>query len=203
MQLFNNMIAFDFTQRPSISEIRQSNWMKEINWELLPFLKQEFMFREENIKINEFKSSIINEKEHLNKTNEPNKSKINISINNISKSFKNVDIVENKIKEEEQKNNINKSERNIKIKSTKRNLSKHVNNIHRFLKKEGFKKFETKLKRNELAVTNGEIDILFKLEKYESKYIILSYYQKNGTFRSFEKFKNLLVNIKQIIEKSE
>ena len=203
MQLFNSMIAFDFTQRPSISEIRQSNWMKEINWELLPFLKQEFMFREENIKINEFKSSIINEKEHLNKTNEPNKSKINISINNISKSFKNIDIVENKIKEEEQKNNINKSEGNIKIKSTKRNLSKHVNNIHRFLKKEGFKKFETKLKRNELAVTNGEIDILFKLEKYESKYIILSYYQKNGTFRSFEKFKNLLVNIKQIIEKSE
>ena len=197
MQLFNSMIAFDFTQRPSISEIRQSNWMKEINWELLPFLKQEFMFREENIKINEFKSSIINEKEHLNKTNEPNKSKINISINNISKSFK------NKIKEEEQKNNINKSEGNIKIKSTKRNLSKHVINIHRFLKKEGFKKFETKLKRNELAVTNGEIDLLFKLEKYESKYIILSYYQKKGTFRSFEKFKNLLVNIKQIIEKSE
>ena len=53
MQLFNNMIAFDFTQRPSISEIRQSNWMKEINWELLPFLKQEFIFREANIKINE------------------------------------------------------------------------------------------------------------------------------------------------------
>ena len=197
MQLFNSMIAFDFTQRPSISEIRQSNWMKEINWELLPFLKQEFIFREENIKINEFKSSIINEKEHLNKTNEPNKSKINISINNISKSFK------NKIKEDDQKNDINKSEGNIKIKSTKRNLSKHVNNIHRFLKKEGFKKFETKLKRNELAVTNGEIDLLFKLEKYESKYIILSYYQKKGTFRSFEKFKNLLVNIRQIIEKSD
>ena len=34
MELFDNMIAFDYTQRPSISEIRQSNWMKEINWEL-------------------------------------------------------------------------------------------------------------------------------------------------------------------------
>ena len=30
MDLFDNMIAFDYTQRPSISEIRQSSWMKEI-----------------------------------------------------------------------------------------------------------------------------------------------------------------------------
>ena len=31
MGLFDNMIAFDYIQRPSNSEIRQSAWMKEIN----------------------------------------------------------------------------------------------------------------------------------------------------------------------------
>jgi serine/threonine protein kinase len=47
MELFNNLIAFDPTQRPSISEIKNSKWLKEINWELLPLLKQKFMKREE------------------------------------------------------------------------------------------------------------------------------------------------------------
>ena len=49
MELFNNMAAFDFTQRPSISEIKQSAWMKEINYELKPFLKDEFILREKLI----------------------------------------------------------------------------------------------------------------------------------------------------------
>lgn len=46
MELFNNMVAFDFTQRPTISEIRQCRWMKNINWELLPKLKQNLKVRE-------------------------------------------------------------------------------------------------------------------------------------------------------------
>ena len=50
MELFDNLIAFDPTQRPSISEIKNSKWMKEINWELFPLLKQEFMKREEVFK---------------------------------------------------------------------------------------------------------------------------------------------------------
>ena len=32
MKLFDNMIAFDYTQRTSINEIRQSKWIKETNW---------------------------------------------------------------------------------------------------------------------------------------------------------------------------
>ena len=35
MELFDNLIAFDPAQRPSISEIRKSKWMQEINWNLL------------------------------------------------------------------------------------------------------------------------------------------------------------------------
>ena len=44
MELFDNLIAFEPSQRPSISEIKCSKWMKEINWELYPLLKKEFMY---------------------------------------------------------------------------------------------------------------------------------------------------------------
>ena len=98
MELIDNMIAFDFTQRPSISEIRQSTWMKEINWDLLPFLKQEFVLRKEKIKINEInKELLLHENKNLKSTNESNKSE---NINVIKESFMNDFNDVNKIKEE-------------------------------------------------------------------------------------------------------
>ena len=77
MELFDNLIAFDPTQRPSISEIKNSKWMKEINWELLPLLKQEFMKREEI-----FNNRRANAKNIMNKlTNKINMNKNNVMIN--------------------------------------------------------------------------------------------------------------------------
>ena len=199
MELFDNMIAFDFSQRPSISEIRQSAWMKEINWELLPLLKQEFILREEKIKINEFyKTIIINEKKYENSSIEQNKSKTNKSINNIKEIFTTDFSI---MKKEDQEIDINKSEGKLNIKVTNRNLNNHLKNIKRFLKKEGYIRFGSKIKNFELKVTDGEIDIYFKLQKSNPGYVILNYEIKNETFQSFEKFKNLLVNIRQIIEK--
>ena len=199
MELFDNMIAFDFSQRPSISEIRQSAWMKEINWELLPLLKQEFILREEKIKINEFyKTIIINEKKYENSSIEQNKSKTNKSINNIKEIFTTDFSI---MKKEDQEIDINKSEGKLNIKVTNRNLNNHLKNIKRFLKKEGYIRFGNKIKNFELKVTDGEIDIYFKLQKSNPGYVILNYEIKNETFQSFEKFKNLLVNIRQIIEK--
>ena len=199
MELFDNMIAFDFSQRPSISEIRQSAWMKEINWELLPLLKQEFILREEKIKINEFyKTIIINEKKYENSSIEKSKSKTNKSINNIKEIFTTDFSI---MKKEDQEIDINKSEGKLNIKVTNRNLNNHLKNIKRFLKKEGYIRFGSKIKNFELKVTDGEIDIYFKLQKSNPGYVILNYEIKNETFQSFEKFKNLLVNIRQIIEK--
>lgn len=45
MELFDNLCAFDPTQRPSIEEIKNSKWMKNINWDLYPILIEEFKRR--------------------------------------------------------------------------------------------------------------------------------------------------------------
>jgi serine/threonine protein kinase len=202
MELFDNMVAFDFTQRPSISEIRQSTWMKEINLELMPLLKQEFILREEKIKINESnRQIIINEKKYINSNFESNESEINKSINNVKESLTKDNSDENTNKEESEENSMNKSEGKFKIKTTSRNLYMHLSNIKRFLKKEGYVRFGGSIKNYELEVTNGEIDIYFHLQKQKQGYVLLNYYIKNGTFQSFEKFKNLIVNIRHIIEK--
>ena len=46
MQLFDNLVAFDYTQRPSISEIRKSKWMQETDFNLEPKLIEELKRRE-------------------------------------------------------------------------------------------------------------------------------------------------------------
>ena len=93
MELFDNLIAYDYSQRPSISEIRESAWMKEINWELMNYLKQELILRE-NI--------IIKRKneQHLIKINdnEPNHNRIQenkFSLLETGRLVRNIDIVNN------------------------------------------------------------------------------------------------------------
>jgi len=66
MQLFDNMVAFDYTQRPSISEIRKSKWMQETDFSLEPKLIQELMRREAIL--NEKIKKEINEEERNNNT---------------------------------------------------------------------------------------------------------------------------------------
>ena len=66
MQLFDNMVAFDYTQRPSISEIRKSKWMQETDFSLEPKLIQELMRREAIL--NEKIKKEINEEKSYNNT---------------------------------------------------------------------------------------------------------------------------------------
>lgn len=49
-ELFNNMISVNYTQRPSIAEIRRSKWMSEMKKDLLPALKEEYIKREKLVK---------------------------------------------------------------------------------------------------------------------------------------------------------
>ena len=41
MELFDSLCAFEPSQRPSISEIKNSKWMKEINIDYMQKLKDE------------------------------------------------------------------------------------------------------------------------------------------------------------------
>ena len=98
MELFDNLIAFDPTQRPSISEIKNSKWMKEINWDLFPLLKQEFMKREE---IN--RQRMLCRREKIMKISLRNIGKINNDNNNnncVNNNANNVDQLLLKIREE-------------------------------------------------------------------------------------------------------
>ena len=105
MELFDNLIAFDPTQRPSISEIKNSKWMKEINWELFPLLKQEFMKREEV-----FKQRMLYRREKIMKISLGNigKNNNNNSNNNSANhNINNADQILLKIREEKKTDVVN------------------------------------------------------------------------------------------------
>ena len=97
MELFDNLIAFDPVQRPSISEIKNSEWMKEINLELFPLLKQEFMKREQI-----YRQRMLLKKEKIMKISLKNIDRINNSNkdNYTNNNITNIDQILLKIREE-------------------------------------------------------------------------------------------------------
>ena len=209
MELFDSMVAYDYIQRPSISEIRQSAWMKEINWDLMPLLKQEFILREEKIKINEekkineiiSKENIINKKEPLQSLLDPYN--YQFSQNNINKDSNINSNEENMsmIKTDESKKfeNRNNNEGSLIIKTQSKCLLQHMTNIKRFLRKKGYVKIKENIKKNEIEITNGEIDIYLNIQKFNLGYIKLNYNKLKGNSESFKEFRNEIFNIKKFV----
>ena len=211
MELFNNLIAFDPIQRPSISEIKNSKWMKEINLELIPSLKQEFMKREgifnnrkQNAK-NKMKE-IIN-KINLNKNNKKNVDEILLEkkiefANDMRKKLFNM----NNIMEQNSPNIIKKNEDNdnkchtiekkggfILIKNNFNSIKALMILLKNFFKKEGYNEIKKDLDNLQMEISNGEIDIVLIFERM-NKEIKISYYLKNG-------IKKDLINFKKIMKK--
>ena len=197
MELFNNLVAFDPSQRPSISEIKNSKWMKEINWNLLPLLKKEFMKREDI-----FNNRKQNEKNIMNKL----ANKINLNKNNINNNnTKNVDeiLLEKKIEfdndirnklfkmnntmEQNSPNNIKKNEDNnnnthsieqnggfILVKNNFNSMRALMILLKNFFKKEGYNETKKDLDNLQMEISNGEIDIVLIFERM-NKEIKISY----------------------------
>ena len=252
MELFDNMVAYDFSQRPSISEIRESAWMKEINYDLVPYLKQELILREKII--NQRKEQELLEIEKLKQENQSKKAE-NISLletrkqirnipnikNNIRNGFyynkenineiknisqnkndKNEEFKDNDIKEEKNKMifdiNVNKQNNNktenidikenstedlnnnnqnnieqvkgfIKIRIESKTLNIAITKIKKFLKDKGYFPIKRNFNELELIVSNGEIDVLLKIEKYKKDYTKLNYYKIKGMLSQFDLFK--------------
>jgi hypothetical protein len=213
MELFNNLIAFDPTQRPSISEIKNNKWLKEINWELLPLLKQEFMKREE-IKIVNNKmlqlANIINNNntkyvdEILLKIKEEKKIEFEndikmkfFNMTGIKKESLNRNVINNIKKNENNDNKIYKIEKNVGfifIKNNFNNVKGLIILLKNFFKKEGYNETKKDLGNLQMEISNGEIDIILAFERM-NKNIKINYYLKNGIKKDFINFKKIMKKI--------
>ena len=255
MELFDNLIAYDYSQRPSISEIRESAWMKEINWELMKYLKQELILRENIIikRKNEHHLIKINENEqnenkiqenkfslletgklvrNVNNVNNGNFTNENIDVNNNINLNKNtvvnnsennnynkqegiaVELGQSKNRNEnldnyEQKGNKEKKDLNyyiennieltngfIRIQIESKNLNIAMTKIKKILKNKGYFSIKRNFNDLELEVSNGEIDVLLKIEKFKKDYAKLNYYKVKGGITQFDLFKKEVHSLK-------
>jgi len=255
MELFDNLIAYDYSQRPSISEIRESAWMKEINWELMKYLKQELILRENIIikRKNEHHLIKINENEqnenkiqenkfslletgklvrNVNNVNNDNFTDENIDVNNNINLNKNtvvnnsennnynkqegiaVELGQSKNRNEnldnyEQKGNKEKKDLNyyiennieltngfIRIQIESKNLNIAMTKIKKILKNKGYFSIKRNFNDLELEVSNGEIDVLLKIEKFKKDYAKLNYYKVKGGITQFDLFKKEVHSLK-------
>ena len=255
MELFDNLIAYDYSQRPSISEIRESAWMKEINWELMKYLKQELILRENIIikRKNEHHLIKINENEqnenkiqenkfslletgklvrNVNNVNNGNFIDENINVNN------NINLNKNTVANNSENNNYNKQEgisfeqdqsknKNvnldnyeqkgnkekkdlnyyiennieltngfIRIQIESKNLNIAMTKIKKILKNKGYFSIKRNFNELELEVSNGEIDVLLKIEKFNKDYAKLNYYKVKGGITQFDLFKKEVHSLK-------
>ena len=255
MELFDNLIAYDYSQRPSISEIRESAWMKEINWELMNYLKQELILRENIIikrkneqhlikindnepnhnRIQENKSSLLEtgrlvrnidivNNGNYNYDNINNNNNINLNKNTVVNSAENnnayeqegiiVDLSqdknknknlddyekkENKVKKDLNyytENNIELSKGFIRIQIESKNLNIAMTKIKKILKNKGYFSIKRNFNELELEVSNGEIDVLLKIEKFNKDYAKLNYYKVKGGIPQFDLFKKEVHSLK-------
>ena len=212
-ELFNNLVAFEPSQRPSISEIRESQWMKEINFDIKNDLINEFIKREqisiiENQKI--MMMNIKNEKSRVDDILDKIKEKKRIDVENdikghlfsINNNNKNK---ENDIKEETEEKNKNsiKNKNNnlngfIHMNLTTKKLSSLIFVLKKFFKSEGYNTIKKDLVNLKMEITNGEIDVILSLEKMY-KIIKVSYRIINGSTEDFINFKKIMkkMNIKE------
>ena len=257
MELFDNLIAYDYSQRPSISEIRESAWMKEINWELMNYLKQELILRENIIikrkneqhlikindnepnhnRIQENKFSLLetgrlvrnidivnNGNDNYDNINNNNNNNINLNKNIVVNSAENnnayeqegiiVDLSqdknknknlddyekkENKVKKDLNyytENNIELSKGFIRIQIESKNLNIAMTKIKKILKNKGYFSIKRNFNELELEVSNGEIDVLLKIEKFNKDYAKLNYYKVKGGIPQFDLFKKEVHSLK-------
>ena len=214
MELFDNLVAFDPTQRPSISEIRQSKWMKEIKWELKDELIKEFIKRE---KIKEQNNTIITQRN--NTTNSNNKTrnvdeilakikerkKIEV-VNDIKKHLFPINKIDNpknekldeKLDEKSTKSINNNLKGFIQINVNIKNINSLMGILKGFFKNEGYNITKRDLANSKMEISNGEYDVIINFEKMY-KVIKIFFSIINGNKDDFVNFKKIMkkINIKE------
>ena len=179
MELFDNLIAFDPTQRPSISEIKNSKWMKEINWELFPLLKQEFMKREEV-----FKQRMLYRREKIMKISLGNigKNNNNNSNNNSANhNINNADQILLKIREEKKTDVVN----DIKNQLFPRDNIKNSINENNYAFGEIINESDNKTNKNNF--NQGFIIIKLNIKKLNSLMVLVKQFLKKEGYNLIKK----------------
>jgi serine/threonine protein kinase len=183
MELFDNLIAFDPTQRPSISEIKNSKWMKEINWDLFPLLKQEFMRRED---INRQMMLFRREKimkislRNIGKTN--NDSSNNNFVNNNANNF---DQLLLKIREEKKIDVVNDIKNQLFPTKYKNKNTNENNYAYKEITNEGDKNDDNNDDKQNL--NQGFIIIKLSMKKLNSLMVLIKQFLKKEGYNLIKK----------------
>ena len=183
MELFDNLIAFDPTQRPSISEIRKSKWLQETNLNLLPSLKQEFLRRENNLKQ---KTISLNNQAMIQRNNNNNTNiikKINYNNSNNDNNTKKKDDMVLKIMEEKKKEIIN----DIKKQLFSMNNQKEENTIKNNNPKESNNPINNKIINNNSSKLQGFIKLKLNCKNLNSLIFLLRQHLRNEGFNITKK----------------
>ena len=183
MELFDNLVAFDPSQRPSISEIRKSKWMQEINWGLKDQLKNELIRREQLndrnnlMRINNRRNETIIRNDNCNNIDNKNNNNINKNNNNNANNNNNnnnnntADDILEKIKEKKKIELINDIKKqlfpiNQKIEQERENIEK-------------LDEHSTKAINNKNNNLNGFIQINANIKNLNSLMTLLKGFFKN------------------------
>ena len=172
MELFDNLIAFDPSQRPSISEIRKCKWMQEINWGLKDQLKNELIRREQlNDRNNLIRGNI--RRNEINARNDNCNMKNNNNCNNNTNNKNNTaDDILAKIEEKKKIELVN----DIKKQLFPVNIQKNVNNKEDIGQND---EQSTKTINNKNNNLNGFIQINANIKNLNSLMTLLRGFFKN------------------------
>ena len=226
MELFDNLVAFDYTQRPSISEIKKSKWMKDIDYNLLPKLKDELKRREiiinqkfnNIIKNDNYKPNqglikigkVIKDEEIYNCQkfidNKYNVIKDNQELNNSKKNIMKIEkdeelkkfssIILTKNIEDSKRNIQNENKGGIIISVESHNLNIIMTEIYIFFKNKGFN--DVKKNENELSIfiKDNDLEVILFFQNYKRNLIKINYIKQKGETKEFEKLKRIIRKIK-------
>ena len=87
----------------------------------------------------------------------------------------------------------------IRMKNKIKKINLLMKKIKKYLKNEGYVSYIPicqKLNKLEFEVSDGEVDILIKIEKQKANYIKLRYIKIKGFSQQFESFKNVINSLK-------
>ena len=188
MELFDNLIAFDPVQRPSISEIKNSKWMKEINWELFPLLKQEFMKREQI-----YRQRMLLRKEKIMKISLRNIDRINNSNkdNYSNNNITNADQILLKIREEHKIDVLNDIKKQLfPINCIKENIKENSNEFNESTNEDNFD--DDKNKINNKNYNQGFIYFKSNIKNLNSLMVLLKQFLKKEGYNLINKNLNKL-----------